>query len=154
MKNFKRILVAVIGVVCVVAMLFAFTACTDNGNDLEKTITIVIGEGEDQVVYADYTTNARYLFDVLNELANAEENPLVLEGTYSSYGMYVTALGDLAPEGNEWISLLISDVDNQDITEWAVTKSYNGTDVVTSNLGVSSLPLKDGAVYMFVILTY
>lgn len=155
MKKMQKTLVALLCLVCVLSTVFVLFACTDkNANDLEKTVTIVIGEGETATAET-VTTGAKYLFDLLNELNNREENKIALNGSWGQYGLFVTEVGSLKAEGvNQYICVLTSDVSYQDATEWAVKKEYNGTEVVSSTLGVSSLPLKDGCVYMFALITY
>lgn len=155
MKKMQKTLVALLCLVCVLSTVFVLFACTDkNANDLEKTVTIVIGEGETATTET-ITTGAKYLFDLLNEMSNREENKLALNGSWSTYGLFVTEVGSLKAEGsNQYICVLTSDAAYKDMTEWAVKKEYNGTEMVSSTLGVSSLPLKDGCVYMFALGTF
>lgn len=155
MKKMQKSLVALLCLVCVLSTVFVLFACTDkNANDLEKTVTIVIGEGETATTETVKTTG-KYLVDLLIELTNREENKLVLAGEWSKHGLYVTEVGSLKAEGsNQYICVLTSDAAYKDMTEWAVKKEYNGTEMVSSTLGVSSLPLKDGCVYMFTLVTF
>ncbi len=155
MKKLQKTLVALLCLVCVLSTVFVLFACTDkNANDLEKTVTLVIGEGESATAET-VTTGAKYLFDLLNEMNNREENKIALNGSWEEYGLFVTEVGSLKAEGsNQYICVLTSDAAYKDATEWAVKKDYNGTEVVSSTLGVSSLPLKDGCVYMFALVTF
>lgn len=154
MKRMQKTLVALLCFVCVISVVATLFACTPGQNGVEKTVTIVIGEGANAKTET-VTTGAVYLFDVLNELHNRETNPLALDGQWGTYGLYVTTVGDVAAtESNQYICVLTSDTKYQDITEWAVTKQYNGTNVVSATLGVSSLPLTDGGIYMFVLASY
>lgn len=155
MKKMQKSLVALLCLVCVLSTVFVLFACTDkNANDLEKTVTIVIGEGENATVET-ITTGAKYLFDLLNEMSNREENKIALNGSWEEYGLFVTEVGSLKAEGsNQYICVLTSDAAYKNATEWAVKKEYNGTEMVSSTRGVSSLPLKDGCVYMFALGTF
>lgn len=157
MKNAKRLAVVLLVVLCLSAVTLAFAACTDDkGNELEKTVNIVIGEGENKLVFDNYTTTARYLFDALNELSNRETEPLKIGGSWSTYGMFLTELGILsASEADKtYIAVLTTDTNYKDITEYAIKRTYNGAELVSATLGVSSLPLENGQSYMFVIATY
>ena len=155
MKNFRKAAAVLLAVVFVCVLALSLVACGEKGTDYEKTITIVIGEGENQMVIADYKTGSKYLFDALNELSNQETNPLTLKGNWTQYGLFVTAIGNI--EANtllEYVCVMTNDTDHQDVTNWAVTRKYGDVNVVSSDLGVSSLPLKDGAVYMFVVVGF
>ncbi len=154
MKNAKRLAVFLLVVFCLSAVTFAFAACTDKGNEYEKTVTIVIGAGDNKLVFDNYTTTARYLFDALNELSNQETDPLKMGGSWGQFGMFLTEIGNLNAESNSYICVLTTDTDYQDITEYAVTKTYNGVNLVSATLGVSSLPLKDGQTYLFCLVEF
>lgn len=163
MKNFRKTSAVVLTVVCVLILAFSLVACNINittnetTDNTEKTVTLVIGEGEGQVVYADYKTTTGSLAAFMEELCKDTEKPLTFDATWTSpYGIFLNSVGSLVPAGGtgEYISILTSDTNYQDITGWATTKTYNGVTVKTATLGATSLPLKDGAVYMFVILVY
>ena len=155
MKNFRKVAAVLLAVVFVCVLALSLVACSDKGTDYEKTITIVIGEGENQMVIADYKTGSKYLFDAINELSNRETDPITLKGGWTQYGLFVTAIGNIEADTlTQYVCVLTSDTDHQDITDWAVTKTYGDISVVSSDLGVSSLPLKDGAVYMFAIVGF
>lgn len=154
-KNAKKIAVLLLVVVSLAAVTLLFTACNkDVGNEYEKTVTIVIGEGENKLVYDNYTTTARYLFDALNELSNRETDPLKMGGSWGQFGMFLTEIGDLKAESNSYICVLATDTEYQDITDYAVKKTYNGTELTSATLGVSSLPLKDGQTYLFCLVAF
>ena len=175
MKNFRKVAaVLLFAVVFVCVLAFCLVACDININanevipaDTETTdtdapatqaqtsVTIVIGEGETQQVIANYETGAKYLFDVINELSNRETDPITLKGGWTQYGLFVTAIGNIEADTlSQYVCVLTSDTDHQDITDYAVTKQYGDVTVVSSDLGVSSLPIKDGAVYMFAIVGF
>ncbi len=145
----KKTTKAVVVLCLCIAFLFVIAGC-NQGNDLEKTVTVVIGESSYTV-----TTGAKYLFDVINELAQRKDDPIVLNGSWSSYGLFVTEIGTLKPaNANEYIEILTTDTGHIDVTEYAHTKEYNGKTLTTASLGVSSLPLVDGEIYMFVLSSF
>lgn len=163
MKNFRKTSAVVLTVVCVLVLAFSLVACNINISTNETTdnssspvsVTIVIGEGDTQQVIADYETGAKYLFDVINELHNRKTDPIALEGGWTQYGLFVTAIGNIAADTtSEYVCVLTSDTTYQDITNYAVTKTYGDKTVVSSTLGVSSLPIKDGEIYMFTIVSF
>ena len=155
MKNFRKVAAVILAVAFVCVLAFSLVACADKGTDYEKTITIVIGEGENQMVFADYKTGSKYLFDAINELSNRETEPLTLKGSWTQYGLFVSAIGNIEADPlTQYVCVMTNDTDYQDTTNWAVTKTYGEITVVSSTLGVSSLPLKDGAVYMFAIVGF
>lgn len=156
MKKMQKTLVALLCLVCVLSTVFVLFACTDkNANDLEKTVTIVIGEGETATTETVKTTG-KYLVDLLIELTNREENKLVLAGEWSQYGLYITEIGNLKQDTaqSQYVYLFISDTEYQNISATAMKREYNGTELAESLCGVSSLPLKDGCVYMFTLVTF
>ena len=155
MKNFRKVAAVLLTVAFICVLALSLVACGEPATNYEKTITIVVGEGETQQVFADYKTGSKYLFDAINELANRETDPVKLEGNWTQYGLFVTAIGNI--EANplaQYICVMTNDSGHQDVTDWAVTRKYGEITVVSSDLGVSSLPLKDGAVYMFVVVGF
>lgn len=154
MKKTTKLLLVVLCLVCVTSLIL-LTACNNEGNDLEKTITVVIGEGENATV-STVTTGARYLADVLNEMVNAENSNLTLVGTYSAYGLYVTEIGSVKENAlkGEYVYFFTTDTEYQDITEFAVSKEYDGKTLVSAMKGVSSLPVKDGETYLITLVSF
>lgn len=146
-KNKIIVFVLFLCVFCLV-----FVGCTKTETDLgvEKTVTVIIGEENYSV-----TTGAKYLFDLLNEMSQREENPIALNGSWSAYGIFITEVGNIKPtESNEYIEILTSDVNYQDVTEYANTATYDGVTVTTASLGVSSLPLQNGCTYVLKISAF
>lgn len=153
MKKTTKLFLVVLCLVCVTSLIL-LTACDNEGNDLEKTITVVIGEGENATV-STVTTGARYLADVLNEMVN-ENSDLTLVGTYSAYGLYVTEIGSVKEDAlkGEYVYFFTTDTEYQDITEFAVSKEYDGKTLVSATKGVSSLPVKDGETYLIALVSF
>lgn len=150
-RNFKT--TAVLALIVVMCAAFLLCAC-DDANNLQKTVTIVIGEGDSALTTVE-TTGAKYLFDVMNELAQKEENPVIMNGSWSTYGLFVTEIGGVKAEGeNEYIAILTTDETYWDATDFAVKREIDGKKYVMSVLGISSLPLVDGESYLFVLATF
>lgn len=157
MKKTTKLFLVVLCLVCVTSLIL-LTACNNNGegNDLEKTITVVIGEGENATV-STVTTGARYLADVLNEMVNDEDSNLTLVGTYSiAYGLYVTEIGAVKADAlkGEYVYFFTTDTEYQEISEFAVSKEFDGKTLVSATKGVSSLPVKDGETYLITLISF
>ena len=95
MKNFRKVAAVLLAVVFVCALTFSLVACGNVGDNTEKTVTVVVGEGENQIVYADYKTTANSLAALLEELGQLQENTLSFSGSWSAYGVFVTQIGTL-----------------------------------------------------------
>ena len=83
----------------------------------DKTIDVVVVHGDGSEAAFQYQTDAEYLGDVLTE------NGLV-EGTESTYGLFITTVDGETAEGNQW---------------WCITQ--DGQMVET---GADTTPIADG----------
>jgi hypothetical protein len=145
MKNFiKKGLAITLVLICAFALCLTLVACSSNEGS--KTITLVIGEGETQEVFSNYKTDAEYLVNVLDELKADEEITYACEE--STYGAYLTEVNELTNSADAYIYIFSTVVEQQDTTEWAEKRTYNDEEYVSVILGVSTLPVIDGASYM------
>lgn len=170
MKNSKKIALVALILIILAVLCFTFVACDSGNDDSEKSITVYIGDGENNSY--SVTTNQAYLMDVLKEMKN---NGIidVLETEDSAYGAFIKSIGSLNPGANEfcsvWHSLdkfelksvyadyYASYEHGQKIEEEGTvffgTKIGNKT-LYLSTVGVSSLPVKDGACYAIFVDRY
>ena len=122
-KNTKKILIALIALVIVIAVLFSIYRFTRPAAlQGEKTITIdVIHKDSSQKTF-EYHTDREYLGDVLTdeELVSGEEGP---------YGMFITTVdGETADDANqEW---------------WCITRNNEKL-----NTSADQTPIADGEKY-------
>lgn len=122
-------------------------------NDLEKNIKIYIGDDDPISV----TTKENKVFYVLSDLVESSSiSAFAFQG--GSYGAYITKLNDLYDSydadtrTSHYISVYhsIDDVNLKGMGEI----EHNGVTFFYSNVGVSSLPIVDGASYYFAQETY
>ncbi len=179
--SFKRAFGLILVLTLVCTLLFAFTACDNSDemsalekkvqelqnkvagfeeSTAEKAITVNIGENSYTL-----TTRENRMVYALSELV---EKGSIATFTYAkgSYGAFITALDTLAPTGYQYIAIYHT-IDNEaykqasgtwnpDYTVFTPTGGYD-TKVVNevtyfySSVGISSLPVIDGATYLFVI---
>ena len=170
MKNNKRILLVALILVMVSALCVTFVACGRGNDNPGKSRTVYSGDGDNNSY--SVTTNQAYLMDVLKEMKN---NGIidVLETEDSAYGAFIKSIGSLNPGANEfcsvWHSLdkfelksvyadyYASYEHGQKIEEEGTV--FFGTKIgdktlYLSTVGVSTLPVKDGACYAIFVDRY
>lgn len=174
-KQVSKILVAILLAVVLSVSAVLFVACNDGesqidklqqqindlqdkltgyeANDQVKNITIYVGDDEPIAV----STKENKVFYVLSDLV--EENKLTAFAfSGGSYGAYITQINDLCESydvdtrTSYYISVYhsIDDVNLKGMGE----KEHSGVTFFYSNVGVSSLPIVDGASYYFALETY
>jgi hypothetical protein len=161
MKRTNR-LIALTLLIALFALIF--TSC-DTGNVAERgTATVVIEErdgsfttyGVDLSLIENRSEGA---LSLLEYLASIEGSTLYYNAQWGGgYGAFLTSIGSLTPEGNEFVSVYTSEeCDFATPTEWApVVPSvvFEGKTIYSSGLGISSMTVKDGTVILFRIDTY
>lgn len=143
-KHFSIFLILIF----ILSLSLIFVACEKNEG--EKTITLVIGEGDTQKVFKDYKTNSSFLIGVLDELKESKE--ITYTATESIYGAYLTEINGIVAVGDNFICILTTVAQYQDSTDWKIEKSFEDKTYVSAILGVSDLSLVDGAGYMIVLV--
>lgn len=132
----------------VLILLFSLTACAKS-NSGKKTVTLVIGEGDGQKVFASYKTDAEYLIDLLNELE--EKGEITFSATDSALGAYLTEINGITSGDGKYIMVLTTLEEYWDTTDWKIVKTYGGTEYVSAIVGISALKISDGAGYMIAL---
>ena len=143
MKNLRRI--AAMLVVLMLACL-VFTACGKEVPDA-GSVTVVLEAGETKyTVPLDKVEGNEGLVSVLNYLKTAENVDFTYED--SSYGAFVTAVGDVKQDADNGIYLLFwtSVEADFDVSEYATTKTFEGKTLTSSGVGASSMTMEPGAV--------
>lgn len=142
----KKIAILVVFVL-VLALAMSFVACNDgNVEGGLKVVTVIIGE---DVYHA--STECEYVHDLLVEMS--EKNTIVYEFDMGSYGATVMQLNDLHTD-SDWSPYIcvyhsIDDVTIRDMSGYGETFIYNQIVFYSSGVGVSSLPVVNGATYLF-----
>lgn len=132
-------------------------------NDQVKNITIYVGDDEPIAV----STKENKVFYVLSDLV--EENKLTAFAfSGGSMGAFITKINDLYYDDTHYISVFHSiDDDNLKTPNGTYDENWNftptggyqtlehsGVTFFYSNVGVSSLPIVDGASYYFAQMSY
>ena len=158
MKNFNKKLLALL---LVVVSVFAFVGCGDSyalkgeakvilAGDTEKVYTI-------DLEYAKMTSQNTVL-DLLGYLCDTQD--LEFSATASGSGQYgysafLTSIGSLNPQGNEYIGFFHNKEADKDVSAWAADDvTVGGQTLYYSGLGIGSVKLVDDIVVYFNILSY
>lgn len=146
----KRLCLAAAALLLVGAFAFALAACNEKGGNTEEvTVSLILGDADAVSV----TTDAPFLYDLLKEYC--EENGLALEGSTSATGFYATRIGDLAEDAaaGEYI-MFYHDIDDITLYTPGYDLERDGKTYFSASVGVSSLPLRDGATYLVTVMSF
>ena len=146
----KRICLAAAALLLVGAFAFALAACNEKGGNTEEvTVSLILGDADAVSV----TTDAPFLYDLLKEYC--EENGLALEGSTSATGFYATRIGDLAEDAaaGEYF-MFYHDIDDITLYTPGYDLERDGKTYFSASVGVSSLPLRDGATYLVTVMSF
>lgn len=151
-KNAKILLILLV-VALLVTSALCLCACDglkDFGkpapDEGSKSVSVVIGEQSYSL-----KTDAEYVQDLLVEMKDAGK--IQYEFSTSQYGAYMTRLNDLSPSSSsEWIAVY-HDIDDMTLKDMQYGEAIQkgGKSYFTASLGVSSLPVRNGASYLFII---
>ena len=121
----------------------ALTACKDSS---DGTVTVVIGTEVPTEHELEYKAD-----DITNGLLSVLE---LLEIEYTeSFGM-LSSVGDLAPEPPIYIYIYTSVESDFDVSEWAVSMTYDGTSLTSSGVGAKDMKIEDGAIIYIGTISY
>lgn len=144
----KRLCLVLVCIVLAGVVAVAFAACNDGGKDggtaAEVTVTLTVGDADGVTL----TTDARYLYDAL--AGYCAESGIVLEGEEGVYGFYITRIGDLV-NGQGGYIMIYHDMDDLTLYTPGYDTERDGKTYHSSSVGVSSLPLRDGASYLIIL---
>lgn len=145
MKTMKKLGLLLI----VAAMLLTLISC--GTQDVAGSATVVVGE-QVYTVPLDEVEVTEGLFSLLEYLKQTQG--LTYDASESSYGKYINSIGELKPEGNQYISLFTSVEADFDTSAFCQKQECQGKQVATSGLGASSMRVEDGAVYLITLGSY
>lgn len=112
-------------------------------DDSNKQITIIIKDGDKEILNQTYSTNGTYLKDLLLELV--DQNAILLQYQDSEYGMYITGLGT--------DELLL---ENPQKGMYWTYNSENNVSCVSDGYcqAASLLKIDDGDIFSFELISY
>ena len=168
MNQSRKILAVLLTVAMLIACLAIFAAC-DKQDNSEKTVVVHFVGNDSKGYPTDLfsittTTTKTNLHELMVELE--KDKKVAYEYAESTYGAYITKVGFIK-DGTEtnfeedkikkqYIMILHS-INEPDLIDYSnVAKSFEieGKTFMYSALGVSSLPLKNGAEYAFYVLSF
>ena len=146
-KNVARLLTLVL-VLCMV--LIPLTSCkkVQNVNGYCKVVIVTVPETVYTVDLDKVGTVDNGLITIF-EYLKENESGFTYEAQEGAYGAFLTKVLTLeqAADYNPYIVLYTSVEADFDTSEFAVEKTYNGTKLVTSGVGASSMTIQADAVY-------
>lgn len=145
MKTMKKLGLLLI----VAAMLLALISC--GKQDVAGSATVVVGETV-YTVSLDEIEVTEGLFSLLEYLKQTQG--LTYDATDSTYGKYIHSIGDLQPQGQQYISLYTSVESDFDTSAYCQKTECQGKQVATSGVGASSMKVEDGAVFLLTLASY
>lgn len=141
----KWLIVLLLVLVLSVSML-CFVACNDDDGTQEgvKNIKVLIGNKSLSV-----STDEEYLHEALVELK--DEGKIVYEFEMGQYGATVMKLDsfETTSDWSKWIAVY-HDINDITLYDPQYDIQQGGKTYHSSSLGISSLPIQDGATYLFV----
>ena len=139
--------------VIAIIMLAMLTSCSFVGSvgDVGQVTVVVEAADGSCEVYQTSLENIENKGEgakgVLEHLETRADNPLSLEMTNSSYGAYVTAIGNIAEGGGSYVMVYTSH--ESDSYAGASTVEYEGKTLYQSGVGLSTMTVGAGTVILF-----
>jgi len=158
MKTFSKKLLALL---LVIVSAFAFAGCGDS-YALDGQAKVVIAGQPDKVYTVDLEqakmTSQNTVLDLLGYLCETQDLEFSASANGSGqygYSAFLTSIGQLNPQGNEYIGFFHNKKADKDVSEWAADDVTVGEDTLYySGLGIGSVKLVDGIVVYFNVLSY
>lgn len=133
----------------------------------EKSVTLYVVLGEDELAKYERTTEAATVADLFNLLANEENSQFAFSSNTSIFGQFVNSV-TVSTDTGTWVSVgLFPDssksefcafyhtIDDIKYRDYAIEmKTYNEKQLYFSAVGINDAPLIDGASYLVTIDTY
>lgn len=147
----KRIL-AILLVVLMTLLLFScdlFSGSVDNAGSV--TVVVENTDGSYDVFEAelDAVENKEEGAKGILEHLKGSNDRFYLEMTESTYGAYVTAIGNIRENSSEGLYVMVYTSVSSDSYEGAPTVDYKGTALYQSGVGLSGMKVEAGTVILF-----
>ncbi len=144
-KHMGRILTLVL---VIAIALCALASCGENSKNGIVTVVIGTETPTEYKVNMDKVEGTDGLLSVLAYL-KTEKNL-----TYAETGGFLNEVGDLKPEGKEYIRLYTSVEEDFDVSQYTATMEYKGQTLTSSGVGAKDMHMTDGAVIYLGIETW
>lgn len=120
----------------------------------EGSISVVVrgGDGKDRLYSAalsDIENKSEGAEGVIRHLSERADDPLSLTMIESTYGAYVSAIGDISENTSEGIYVMVYTSVKADSYEGAPTTVYRDITLYQSGVGLSGMSIEDGTVILF-----
>lgn len=144
MKNSRKIVLSVLLIAVILASVFAFASCGKKyGPQMDTAVSFTVSKD----VMSDL--EGKTLQNYMDALVERKE--FSYSGTDSSWGIMLDTINNKkadAAKGEFWF-IYCDDEENSSAQYGEVT--LKGKKYASANLGASSLPIKEGKTYVFVI---
>ena len=148
----KKKILAILLVVLMTLLLFScdlFSASVDNAGSV--TVVVENTDGSYDVFEAalDAVENKEEGAKGILEHLKESNDRFYLEMTESTYGAYVTAIGNIRESSSEGLYVMVYTSVSSDSYEGAPTADYKGTTLYQSGVGLSGMKVEAGTVILF-----
>ncbi|MDR2635025.1 MAG: hypothetical protein LBC13_03475 [Clostridiales bacterium] len=149
-NNFKKAAALLSAAVMIAVLLFAFAACDETLKAEPVSVTLIIG---DKTLTTE--TREEKVVGLLTELKKAGKIS-AFEYTGQKWGAFVTEIDALKGDSTQGTYILLyHDIDDSGLHEFGsegvIKREIDGKSYFFSGVGVSLLPVEDGATYVFVL---
>ena len=142
MKNAKKLLTLILALAMIFSAL-AFISCSDEQNDGDGTVTLVVDGKETKEYTVDITGISldRGLVSVLDVLKERGELDYEIADTF------LNKVGDVENDytAGEYIYIFTSVEADFDVSTYAQTKEYKGQTLTSVGIGALEMTIEDGA---------
>lgn len=142
MKNAKKLLTLILALAMIFSAL-AFISCSDEQNDGDGTVTLVVDGKETKEYTVDITGLSldRGLVSVLDVLKERGELDYEIADTF------LNKVGDVENDytAGEYIYIFTSVEADFDVSTYAQTKEYKGQTLTSVGIGALEMTIEDGA---------
>lgn len=142
MKNAKKLLTLILALAMIFSAL-AFISCSDEQNDGDGTVTLVVDGKETKEYTVDITGLSldRGLVSVLDVLKDRGELDYEIADTF------LNKVGDVENDytAGEYIYIFTSVEADFDVSTYAQTKEYKGQTLTSAGIGALEMTIEDGA---------
>ena len=156
MKNLKNFAALILLFAVVFCAAFNFTSCAGGG---EGVVRIVIESAnlnsDGDIITAEYEVDSdkvegETLVDLMEYLAEKEGVPFEMDGTM------ISQVGNLTNDftNGVYIYIYTSVEADKDVSQYAMTKEYDGRTLTSSGVGILDMHYEDGAVIYIGTIKY
>lgn len=152
----KKLLTVILTLALLCTLSLALFACTDPATPGEKTMTLVLLDGDyveeftvDLDKLASSEQKSKGLLAVLDYLKQTEN----LTYTADSTG-YLTQVNEIKQEGNKYIYLYTSVAKDEDLTQYASSIEYKGKKYSNSGVGAKDMTIEKDCVIIISVIVW